>query len=60
MEDLIEALEDYMVRNHLKRYELANKLGTTPVNITNWLNGKHKISPAWKRLIQKQLDLKAT
>lgn len=58
MEDVKKILEKHMAEYNLKRYELANRLGTTPANITNWLSGKHKISPAWRRIIKEELRLK--
>lgn len=54
-QELVKDINEYMTDKGLKRYELANKLGTTPSNVTNWLSGKHKISPAWRRLIWKVL-----
>lgn len=56
-DELIIKLEDYMAKNNLKAYQLANKLETTSTNISRWMTGKNKISSAWKQLIQQKLNL---
>lgn len=57
MDELLKQINQYMIQHNLKRYELAGKLGTTQSNVTNWLNGKHKISKAWQALIKQRLGL---
>ena len=54
--ELVTQMQEYMDKNGLKRFELANKLNTTPSNITRWMSGK-KISPAWAKLIRQELGI---
>lgn len=56
--EIIKYMQIYMTNNNLKRYELAHKLGTTESNISNWLNGKHKVSRSWTQLIEQKLNIK--
>lgn len=56
-DELIIKLEEYINTHQLKAYQLANKLETTATNVSRWLTGKHKISPAWRQLIKQKLDL---
>lgn len=46
-EEVIRQLREYMRLNDLKKYQLANAIGTTEANIWRWLTGKHKVSKLW-------------
>jgi hypothetical protein len=56
-EKLVKQLEAYMDKRNLKKYQLANHLGTTEANVSRWLSRKHIIGNAWQQLIKIKLNL---
>lgn len=59
-EEILRQLEDYLVVNKLKKYELARQLNTTEANISRWLKRKHKVSKAWLEVMKFKGIIKET
>lgn len=54
-DDLVERIYEYLRVQNITQETLANRLGTSGVNVHNWLKRKHKINKGWKEVIKKLL-----
>ena len=54
-EETLKKLESYMIKHRLRKYELAQILGTTETNVSRWFKRKHMMSKSTRELIEYKL-----
>ena len=52
--EILAKIEDYMVKNNLRQWELARKLGIPEATLNRWLRRKTSISNAYIVILKKE------
>ena len=55
--NLIPILKEYMSKNSLKQYQLAQILDVPDSQLNRWLRGRVSISKVWQGVIKHKLKL---
>ena len=50
--DVVKQVSAYLARTGLKQYELAAEIGAPVQTINRWLNGKAKVSRAYRVILK--------
>ena len=53
-QEILGRIEDYMLKNNLRQWELAKQLGIPEATLNRWLNKKTNISNAYLRILEKE------
>ena len=53
-QEIVAKIEAYLVKNDLRQYELAKKMGIPESTLNRWLKRKTKISNAYRALLKTQ------
>ncbi len=52
--EILDRMRDYMAKNNLKQYELAQKIGVPEATLNRWLNKKANISNAYIKILRSE------